>query len=309
MFRLIACLGALVLLPAAHAQLIPDPDFDTSVANPAFSGGKGPLVVIDEGHNNWHTGAGRYKPFADILRNDGYRVSAHRGTFTAASLKGVGIVVIASAIPNGIVLADSSTWLPPRSAFSRDEIAALVDWVHGGGALFLIVDYMPLGGWSADLAAGFGIYVANGYAYGADGANKLAFTRAAGTLREHPVTEGRNREERIETFRTFAGTALLAPYGAEPLLLFHEPAYLVQPKVSPPPDTPPPADAPRHTIEGWSQGAVMSFGAGRLAVFGEAGAFSAQRYPDGSTQGMNDPRATQNKQFLLNVVHWLSGLL
>lgn len=60
------------------------------------------------------------------------------------------------------------------------------------------------------------------------------------------------------------------------------------------------------------QGAVLRFGKGRVAVFGEAALFSAQERlgKDGRTlMGMNRPDATQNPQFLLNVVHWLSGLI
>ena len=308
MLRLISYLAFLVVLPAAQAQLSADPDFDTNVANPAFSRGVGPLIVIDEGHNNWHTGTGRYKPFADILRNDGYRVEAHHGSFTTESLDGASIVVIASAIADGAT-PDPSTWLPIKSAFSGDEIAVLVDWVRGGGSLFLITDYMPIAGWSVDLAAGFGVHIANGYAYNAAGEIQLTFSKATGTLRKHPITEGRDPSEKVDEFHTFAGTALLLPYGAEPLLLFGSSSYVVLPTSGIPADTEPPADAPRHSIEGWSQGAVMDVDSGRLAVFGEAADFSAQRYSDGHPQGMNDPRAAHNKQLLLNVVHWLSGLL
>jgi len=58
------------------------------------------------------------------------------------------------------------------------------------------------------------------------------------------------------------------------------------------------------------QGAALRFGKGRVAVFGEAAMFSAQvAGPNRSTAGMNDPRAPQNGQFLLNVAHWLSGML
>jgi hypothetical protein len=47
-----------------------------------------------------------------------------------------------------------------------------------------------------------------------------------------------------------------------------------------------------------------------VAVFGEAAMFTAQvsganRRP----MGMNDPGAPENAQFLLNVLHWLTGLL
>jgi hypothetical protein len=58
------------------------------------------------------------------------------------------------------------------------------------------------------------------------------------------------------------------------------------------------------------QGAVVRSDKGRVAVFGEAAMFSAQvSGPDRRPAGMNDPAAPQNAQFLLNVLHWLSGLL
>jgi hypothetical protein len=56
----------------------------------------------------------------------------------------------------------------------------------------------------------------------------------------------------------------------------------------------------------------MRFGSGRVAVFGEAALFTAQSYVlDGVTRqmGMNHPSAAQNAQFVLNVMHWLTGLL
>ena len=318
MLRLILCFGALSMTPAAYAQTMADPDFDTSVESPAFAEGEGTLVLIDEGHNNWHTGSGRYAPAADVLRNDGYRVSAHRGKFTAESLEEAGVVIIVSAIEDGFARAmadgidaeEVASWpLPVVSAFSSREIDVLVDWVGGGGALLLIVDYMPLAGMSAKLAAGFGVHIANGYAYDAAGENHVTFTRSAGTLRGHAVTDGHGPDERIDRVQTFAGTALLVPYGAEPLLLFDRSAYVVLPEAISPGDTPPPADAPRHSIAGWSQGAVMDVGDGRFAVFGEHAMFSAQRFPEGGVTGMNVPSASQNKQFLLNVVRWLAGVL
>ena len=60
------------------------------------------------------------------------------------------------------------------------------------------------------------------------------------------------------------------------------------------------------------QGAVFRYGKGRVAVFGEAAMFSAQKITreDGiSYMGMNRDDASQNPQFLLNVMHWLSGLI
>ena len=54
----------------------------------------------------------------------------------------------------------------------------------------------------------------------------------------------------------------------------------------------------------------MKAGKGRVAIFGEAAMFSAQLAgPQKRPMGMNDPVAKQNPQFLLNIMHWLSGLL
>lgn len=48
----------------------------------------------------------------------------------------------------------------------------------------------------------------------------------------------------------------------------------------------------------------------RVAAFGEAAMFSAQLAgPEQRPMGLNRPQARQNQQFLLNVAHWLSGLL
>ena len=68
-------------------------------------------------------------------------------------------------------------------------------------------------------------------------------------------------------------------------------------------------DTPMIPVEGWFQGATLLFGSGRVAVFGEAAMFSAQISNSGGKMGMNAPGAEQNSQFLLNVMHWLSGLL
>lgn len=66
---------------------------------------------------------------------------------------------------------------------------------------------------------------------------------------------------------------------------------------------------PRISASEMSQGAVTRFGKGKVAVFGEAAMFSAQiAEPGHRLAGMNSPMAPQNAQFLLNVVHWLSGL-
>src|SRR5262245_30118785 len=70
----------LIALSAAtsigSAQQVPDLTYKPPLPRPAYEAGKGPRVAIDEAHHNFHTAGGRYKPFADLLRRDGYRVAA-----------------------------------------------------------------------------------------------------------------------------------------------------------------------------------------------------------------------------------------
>ena len=80
------------------AQQVPDLNYDPSIENPAYQTGKGPVIFIDEGHNNFHTKDGRYLPFAKVLEKDGYQVKAYKGTFNEKSLNDGRILVIANAL-------------------------------------------------------------------------------------------------------------------------------------------------------------------------------------------------------------------
>ncbi len=66
-------------------------------------------------------------------------------------------------------------------------------------------------------------------------------------------------------------------------------------------------EMPRIPITGWCQGAVVKVGKGRVTIFGEAAMFSAQiAGPQKLPFGMNSKTASQNYQFLLNIMHWLT---
>jgi len=75
---------------------IADPDFDAKVAQPAFTKTR-PRLLFDEAHHNRHTAKGRFKPFADLMANDGYEVTPNKKTFTKDSLTGFDVLVIANA--------------------------------------------------------------------------------------------------------------------------------------------------------------------------------------------------------------------
>lgn len=63
-------LAWLLVGTAAHAQA--DRDYRYDNPGPAFSPGGGPVVCFDAGHNNFHTAAGDYWPYAQLLRGDGF---------------------------------------------------------------------------------------------------------------------------------------------------------------------------------------------------------------------------------------------
>ncbi|MCG3159061.1 MAG: hypothetical protein JMDDDDMK_00037 [Acidobacteria bacterium] len=287
------------------AQQVADPDFKPPIEKPAYAEGKGPVVLIDEAHFNFHRAAGRYQSFADLLRRDGYVVQASKEIFSKESLKAGKILVIANALSqrNGL------NWNPPFDpSFTDEEIAAVREWVNQGGSLMLIVDHFPMPATAGKLAEAFGVRIHNGYAVDPQAPpGPLVYKRADKSLADHPITRGRSEKEKIDSVATFTGSAFQIERGDPILTFLGAEAVSYTPKAF---GQPPDKNTPRVSIKGWHQGAVMQVGKGRVAVFGEAAMFSAQLAgPQKAPMGMNAPIAQQNPQFLLNVIHWLSGLL
>jgi hypothetical protein len=298
-------LSALAMLAAsgvALAQQEPDPGYHPPIPHEAYAPGKGPLVAIDEAHHNFHTVNGRYKPFAELLRRDGYRMEGFAKPFSRESLEHVKVLVIANALNE----RNAEDWsLPTPSAFTSDEIAVVHAWVERGGSLFLIADHMPFAGAATDLARAFGVEFSNGYAQpGNRDRSRIGdvFEPSSG-LEESAVTRGRSEDERITKVVTFTGSAFKPPKDATCVLQFGAGSVSLETAKAPGITE----GAPEVPIDGWCQGAIMPVGKGRLAVFGEAAMFSAQLAgPQKMPMGMNAPGADQNFRFLLNVMHWLS---
>lgn len=293
----------LVLAYTSTAQQIADTSFNPSIENPAYPSGNGPIVFIDEAHFNFHTFSGRYQPLAALLRKDGYNVMASVSLFNKDSLHNADIMVISNALAE----RNRYDWsLPNPSAFSDDEISTLCDWVKDGGSLMLIADHMPFAGAAGKLAEGLGVRFSNGFAMNKMANEPTIFRRSEASLLDHPITNGRTAAERIDYIATFTGSAFQVRRAAQPLMIFGSSFISLMPKTAWKfgPGT------FRISIQGWFQGAVFRYGRGRVAVFGEAAMFTAQLAgPNRKPVGMNSPIATQNSQFVLNVFHWLSGLL
>src|SRR6185295_13614371 len=86
-----------LICAAAFAQQVADPNFDTKVAHPVYKK-NGPKVLFDEAHHNFHTATGRYQPFANLITNDGYRITSNPQPFSASVLKGYRVLVISNAL-------------------------------------------------------------------------------------------------------------------------------------------------------------------------------------------------------------------
>jgi hypothetical protein len=296
--------SAIVLLAATSivsAQQVSDLEYKPPLPWPAYELGKGPRVVIDGAHHNFHTADGRYQPFTELLRRDGYRVDGLGRPLSADSLNGVEVLVIANAL-NERNVKDWS--LPTPSAFTPDEIAAVRAWVEKGGSLFLIVHHMPFPGAAGDLAKAFGVEFSNGFAVSKPAERPTTFTfRQSTGLQESAITQGRGDQERVTEVATFVGSSFKPPKDATPVLVFSSNFVSLKPDKA----WQFTAATPKEPLEGWCQDAVMKSGNGRVAVFGEAAMFSAQLAGPGQQKmGMNAPEAKQNHQLLLNVMHWLT---
>ena len=298
--KLVALFALLLLLaPVSLGQQMADSEFNTSVENPAYSK-NGPRVLFDEAHHNFHTTDGRYKPFVDLLMNDGYQVIRNRKTFSKQALDSFKVLVIANALGAEEMDDEGSD----QSAFTETEIQVVYDWVKGGGALLLIADHAPFGSAASALGTKLGVDMSKGYTF--DKANSLegrpsflVFSRDNKLLGPHPIIEGRNEKERVSKVLSFTGQSLKGPDDSFSILKLADTAQ----------DSPNGDPKTLVSAAGRAQAVALKVGKGRVVVHGEAAMLSAQiAGAEKFKMGMNF-EGYDNKQYALNLVHWLSGLL
>lgn len=268
------------------AQQVVDPNADTKVADPAFAAGKGPVVMVDSGHDERQTLATDYAPFGALLTHDGYVVRDFGAPISADSLAKSDVLVVVDPVnPKDSPKAPK---YQSTSAFTPQEIATITDWVKGGGALLMIADHPPYAGSLRALAASFGFDIEM---YAAQHVPRDEFfSFANGDLVDGPLTRG------LPQIQTFYGAAFTAPAAATPLLRFDSSwTMLVTDK------------PPRPMTANDLRGATLAVGKGRVALLAEAGAWSAQLVgPKKRPMGFNAPGAKGNKRLIRNVVRWLA---
>jgi hypothetical protein len=307
-FAVYAAIALLVVVPQATAPASQWP--------PTFEASKGPIVAIDEAHKNTHSfSSPQFRGLVELLQSDGYRVRAVAERVTAASLKGVDVLVLGN--PGG--------WLGGEDSLNAAEIDELLRWIRAGGSLLLMLDHMPAPAHAVALTRALGVKEwHDGFAYaGVEGAGQLdainfrrpeflepglplvgptgprggrGYQAPDAILLKHPITEGRDAGERVRWVASFGGSAFQPPEGAEPLMILPKRTDSFTPKLTPnviPSFT---SETPRTPVGGWPQGAVLKIGSGRVGLFGEIGMFSGGP-------------AAENRRFTLNLSHWLNGLL
>jgi hypothetical protein len=300
-------LAALLLTGCAspHHVQVHDATFDATVSAPAFTSKKAKLL-FDDGHDNFHRSDGRYKPFVTLMRNDGLTVTSNQAPFTASSLAGHDILVIANA----------SGGTDGAPAFTDAEVEAVTQWVENGGGLLLIADHTPFGLAANALSRRLGVRMLDAHLKDEQhsdpslpGPYFLLFTRENGLLGTHPILEGRTEAERIYRVVTFGGQALHPEEEVVPLLILSPSAMVVRDPGNPASAEPIPTGA--------LEAAAMIRGKGRVVIIGEAAALTSQVITGDAAKaaGMSELRIgmsrsdLDNKQLALNIVRWLAGRL
>ena len=269
-----------------------DPDFTPQNTQQRFDEENSPAVLVDQAHHNFLTINGRYRPFFQVLESDGYTVKANNKRFTLNNLKNTNILVIANALDR-----DRQDWSPPYTqALSEEEVTSVTQWVSKGGSLMIIADHAPFPKVIESLINEFGFQFSNGHV------DSALFKADNGSLGQHAITSG----DSIKQVKTFGGSAFKAPVTATSLLTLGEGVISLEPKVPFKIDS----NTVRRSMQGWSQGAVLEFGKGRVAVFSEGMTFSSQLdVRTGNVYGFRSRGAEQNERFLLNTMAWLAGTL
>lgn len=283
---------------SVDAQQRFDTTFTPHIVESLYDSTSSPIICIDSAHNNLHTLGGGFSPFARLMKANGFQMRDMDSFVKDAEvLSGCDIY----AIINPLHESNLGNWrLPNPSAFTTQEINEINQWVNDGGRLFLVVDHMPFGGAAFDLGKSFGFEFSNGFArLKKEGNQPDYFSIQNERLEKHPMLA-----EEIQSVTTFTGSAFTYPEEAELILSFKKGDISLEPEVAWQfTDTTKTID-----LEYYAQGAIMDYGKGKLAVFGEAAMFTARDVTNENGKfkvGFNSSFAPDNQQFAVRLMRYL----
>ncbi|HBB94141.1 MAG TPA: hypothetical protein DC054_02010 [Blastocatellia bacterium] len=298
------CWRSVVIKAAASRRS----EFETRVTHPAYKD-RHPKVLFDEAHNNFQTTQGGYRPFTELITNDGYAVTPNKQKFQQKLLAGYEILAIVDALgtpPPILPPTNKAAFIAEASkpAFTPEECEVVRSWVETGGSLLLASDHAPVGAAMANLSEQFGVEMSKVYTFDTAHADKgpnaqdswIIYSRVNGLLGDHAITRGRDPSERVSSVTTFTGQSLKGRTGSVALLALAETAGDYNP-----------ATDKEVSAAGRAQGIASPFGKGRVVILGEAAMLTAQI--EGNVHFGMQRAGNDNRQFALNTLHWLSRLL
>lgn len=269
-----------------------DMDYIPVVDKPLFEKGKGPLMLVDGGHHNFHTLDDKFAPFGRIAEMVGFVVRNSPGKIEKDVLKDARILVIANALNEKNI----DKWKQPvYPAFTAEEVKLISEWVRNGGRLFLIADHMPFPGAVAELAKSMGFIMYDGFALKGPGTKFDVFSLGNGMLASTVINGS------LDSIVSFTGQAFKIHDSATSVMAFGAQYKVLMPEVA----WEFSKDMKMLPAEGLSQLAYSKYGKGRVVVAGEAAMFTAQRAGD-IKFGVNSSLAPDNLRLLLNILEWLS---
>ena len=276
-----------------------DPAFDSKILQPAYQTSH-PRVLIDAAHNNvFSTSTNRIDPLVQLWRNDGMIVGTNRDRFTEETLHNADMLAILTA--NGVSNPNSA-----QPAFTETEIEAVYAWVVQGGTMLFCLDHYPFGESGRKLAERFGVQLFTGYVEDAQTSDKAlgdnmtpVYSRSNAGLADHFITRGRNAEEHLQKVAVFGGESLKGPEDSS--VLFRVSATAIN------------SDDRGHPGEGLgtAQALALMPGKGRVVITADCTMWTAQLvYRTGTPVPIGMSRKDfDNRQFALNVAHWLLGAI
>ena len=305
-----------MLLPAEAADQRPAQPADAAYrfenTSPAWQQNAGPRVILHR-YVSPYVQRGSMEPFETLVRTDGFKFDWVDVKLTADVLDSADILVVANPyLKGGRLDYRNFSTLEAPSVYSDDEIAMIHQWVDEGGALLVLADHSPFAGGAIKLMNAFGYTPMTGFAIHRKSLASWIMTDVdfrregsgdqVGSLAAHPITDGKLGRARIDHFFTFGGQAVIPSSTATSLLnLPSDFESILTFDLQGDFDT-----ALRIDASGFSQGAVEEVGRGRIAFFGETGAFTAQYNRNGTAFGLSVPEADQNADFVLSVLRWLA---
>ena len=295
-FLLFFSLCALQVIGQQTADKVSIPRLD----KPTYDSKNSPQVYIDQNHNNFHQKSGRFQPFADLLVADGYQVDS---ITKLKRLNKSDILVISNPINQKNV----GNWQRPiYAAFNEDEISNIKNWVKNGGKLLLIADHMPFAGASNTLSNAFGFNFCDGFANLDKEQNNQpdVFSNENKRLVSSEITDG-TLGGKLDAITTFTGSSFTIPKEAKGIFKFLKEDVCLAPEIAWQFNE----TTVSTNLKDSYQGAILKYGQGKIAVFGEAAMFTAQTITNNSgvfKVGFHSSQAPNNIQFIRNLMFWLS---